>query len=108
MKKMLCIPAAVCAAAVLAGCYAEIEAEPPSARDGLLPIAGAYNVRDIGIYSRATDGKKIKSGKIIRSGDLNLLTERDKDYLFGTLGVKTVVDFRGKKAGTDGENAVLA
>jgi protein-tyrosine phosphatase len=96
MKKTLCITALVCAAAFLWGCYTGIEADPPDARGGLLPIAGAYNVRDIGIYT-TTDGKKIKSGKLIRSGDLNLLTERDKEYLFGTVGVKTVVDFRSKQ-----------
>jgi protein-tyrosine phosphatase len=97
MKKTLCIAAVLCAAVFLWGCYTEIEPEPPNTRDGLLPIAGAYNVRDIGGYAGA-DGKKIKYGKLIRSGDLNLLTARDIDYLFGKkLGIKTVVDFRSKQ-----------
>jgi protein-tyrosine phosphatase len=107
MKKFMYIMAILYAASIFSGCYTEIEADPPSVRSGLLPIAGAYNVRDLGIHTGA-GGKKIKSGKLIRSGDLNLLTERDKTYLFGTLGIKTVVDFRGKLAGIDGDKAVIS
>ncbi|MDR0551263.1 MAG: tyrosine-protein phosphatase [Spirochaetaceae bacterium] len=100
MKKAIFITALVNAAVIISGCYSEIEADPPEARGGLLPVAGAYNVRDIGIYTTA-DGEKIKSGKLVRSGDLNLLTERDKKYLFETLGIKTVVDFRSKELTVD-------
>jgi protein-tyrosine phosphatase len=82
-----------CAALALCACYTEIKPEEPSARGGLLPIAGAYNVRDIGGY-RAADGKTVKWGKLVRSGDLNMLTSRDQDYLFNKMGIKTVVDFR--------------
>jgi protein-tyrosine phosphatase len=82
-----------CAALTLCACYTEITPEEPSARGGLLPIAGAYNVRDIGGY-RAAGGKTVKWGVLIRSGDLNMLTGRDQDYLFNKMGIKTVVDFR--------------
>jgi hypothetical protein len=95
MKKTWYVTAAVSLLAVFGGCYNEVELEPRKAGD-VLPIAGAYNVRDVGGYVGA-GGKRVKSGKLIRSGDLNMLTQRDRDYLFGELGVKTVVDFRSKK-----------
>ena len=95
MKSVLYVTAAAGLLAVFGGCYNGIELEPRQAGD-TLPIAGAYNVRDLGGYA-AAGGKRIKSGKLIRSGDLNMLTQRDQDYLFGELGVKTVVDFRSNK-----------
>jgi protein tyrosine/serine phosphatase len=90
----------------LTGCYQEVKLDDRKPGD-LLPIAGAYNLRDLGGYT-TTDGKTVKSGKLIRSGDLNMLTSRDQNYLFSTLGVKYVVDFRGWKARTDGANATLS
>ena len=58
----------------------------------LLPMEGAYNVRDAGGYKTA-DGKTVKWGKVFRSGDLNQLTNTDKAYL-ENIGIKTIVDFR--------------
>jgi protein-tyrosine phosphatase len=58
----------------------------------LLPIEGAYNVRDLGGYKTA-DGKHVKWNKVIRSGDLNHLTNKDLDY-FAILGIVSYVDFR--------------
>jgi protein-tyrosine phosphatase len=89
-----------CIAVIFSACYAEIEPQPPSERGGLLPIAGAFNLRDIGGY-KTTDGKTVKNGKLIRSGDLNLLTVRDQDYLFKDMGIKTVVDFRSENRVVD-------
>ena len=58
----------------------------------LLPVEGAYNVRDLGGYP-AANNKTVKWGKVIRSGDLNLLTENDLVYL-AAIPLKTFVDFR--------------
>lgn len=57
-----------------------------------LPIEGAYNVRDLGGYP-AADNKKVKWRKVIRSGDLHLLTDSDLDY-FNAIPLKTYIDFR--------------
>lgn len=57
-----------------------------------LPIEGAYNVRDLGGYP-AADNKTVKWRKVIRSGDLNLLTEEDLAY-FESIPLRTYVDFR--------------
>jgi protein-tyrosine phosphatase len=62
------------------------------ASERLLPMEGAYNVRDTGGY-KTVDGKTVKWGKVFRSGDLNQLTSNDIDYL-ENIGIKTVVDFR--------------
>jgi len=58
----------------------------------LLPLEGAYNVRDLGGYP-AAENKTVKWGKLIRSGDLNLLTENDLAYL-SAIPLKTFIDFR--------------
>jgi protein-tyrosine phosphatase len=62
------------------------------ASERLLPMQGAYNVRDVGGY-KTDDGKMVKWGSVFRSGDLNQLTNADKIYL-ENIGIKTIVDFR--------------
>jgi protein-tyrosine phosphatase len=63
-----------------------------TASERLLPMQGAYNVRDTGGY-KTIDGKTVKWGKVFRSGDLNTLTTADITYL-ENIGIKTIVDFR--------------
>ncbi|MDR2790056.1 MAG: tyrosine-protein phosphatase [Campylobacteraceae bacterium] len=63
-----------------------------TASERLLPMQGAYNVRDTGSY-KTVNGKTVKWGKAFRSGDLNTLTSDDISYL-ENIGIKTVVDFR--------------
>ncbi len=58
----------------------------------LLPVTGAYNVRDMGGYP-AANGRTVKWGRVYRSGDLHKLTAADLE-LFNRLGIKTFVDFR--------------
>lgn len=58
----------------------------------LLPIEGAYNVRDLGGYP-TKDGKQVKWRKLLRSGDLNELTLQDLNYL-KDIPVITDIDFR--------------
>lgn len=61
----------------------------------LLPIEKAYNVRDLGGYA-TQEGKHVKWRKVIRSGDLNELSENDLKY-FESFGLKTYIDFRSKR-----------
>ncbi len=58
----------------------------------LLPVDGAYNLRDMGGY-KTVDGKYVKWRTVFRSGDLNTLSSRDLDYLTG-LNIKSFIDFR--------------
>lgn len=58
----------------------------------LLPIEGAYNVRDLGGYA-TTDNKTVKKEIVFRSGDLNLLTDDDLNYL-SNIPLITTIDFR--------------
>lgn len=60
--------------------------------DRLLPIEGAYNVRDLGGYKTA-DGKRVKWQKVFRSGDLNHLTDTDLVCL-NEIPIISFVDFR--------------
>ncbi|MEN7343190.1 MAG: tyrosine-protein phosphatase [Pseudomonadota bacterium] len=58
----------------------------------VLPLEGGRNFRDLGGYETA-DGKRIKWGKVFRSGVMSGLTDGDYDYL-SSLGIKTVCDLR--------------
>jgi len=58
----------------------------------ILPLEGAYNVRDMGGYT-AAGNKTVKWRKVFRSGDLNHLTKADLAY-FAQIPVKTYIDFR--------------
>ncbi len=55
-------------------------------------LKGAPNARDLGGIETA-DGRRIKSGRLIRSGMLGKLEPEDIEYLKG-INLKTVVDFR--------------
>ncbi|WP_369640642.1 tyrosine-protein phosphatase, partial [Nocardia sp. JMUB6875] len=57
-----------------------------------ITLQGAVNVRDVGGYITYT-GDSTKSGKVIRADALGKLTDADVQKL-GTLGIKSVVDFR--------------
>jgi protein-tyrosine phosphatase len=84
---------------VFAGCQSAPGPEIAGPAPGtLLPVEGAYNVRDLGGY-RTGDGKTVLWKKIIRSGDLDKLSPGGVAYLEG-IGIKTIVDFRdaGEKA----------
>lgn len=62
------------------------------ASERLLPMEGAYNVRDMGGY-KTSEGRLVKWGMVFRSGDLNKLTDNDLSYL-ANVGIKSIVDFR--------------
>lgn len=59
-----------------------------------LPITSAYNFRDLGGYIGA-NGRTLKKGLIIRSGDFSNLSPQDADYL-ENMPIRTVVDLRAK------------
>ena len=91
-------PFAVAMALVaLAGCYSRILPEPPRARQGVLAVAGAPNARDLGGLP-GHDGRAVRWGLLVRSGELDMLTPAARDFLFGLggdrMGIGTVVDFR--------------
>ncbi|MDR2161115.1 MAG: tyrosine-protein phosphatase [Desulfovibrio sp.] len=58
-----------------------------------LPMAGGFNIRDLGGYAGA-DGRRVIWGRVLRADDLKNLTPEDLDYLSG-LPLRTVLDFRG-------------
>lgn len=58
----------------------------------LLPLQGAYNVRDLGGYP-TKNGKRTKWRKLFRAGDLNNLTRSDLQYL-QNIPLITDIDFR--------------
>lgn len=58
----------------------------------VLPLEGGRNFRDLGGYPTA-DGRRVRWGKVYRSGTMSGLTLADYDYL-GDLGIKVVCDFR--------------
>lgn len=66
---------------------------PPGLQDRLLPLEGVMNFRDMGGYV-TRDGRRVRRGILFRSGELAGMTERDKE-LFRSLGIKTIVDYRG-------------
>ena len=56
------------------------------------PMAGGYNIRDLGGYTGANN-RSVKWGKFFRADDMAHLTQDDIDYL-GSIPITTVFDFR--------------
>lgn len=56
-------------------------------------LQGAENTRDLGGF-RTTDGKVIKKGRLIRSGELGKLTYSDVQLLKNEYGLRKIVDLR--------------
>lgn len=63
--------------------------QPPRTEPAL---TGVRNFRDVGGLP-TTDGRRVKSGLVFRSGHLAHATESDAEFL-GSLGLHTVFDFR--------------
>ncbi|MFQ3225866.1 MAG: protein-tyrosine phosphatase [Lentimonas sp.] len=57
-----------------------------------IPLESQPNFRDLGCYA-AADGKRTRSGMLYRSGNLDQLTDADRDTI-RALGIRTVADFR--------------
>lgn len=58
-----------------------------------IPLEGVHNTRDLGGYL-TEDGRRIRPRRLIRSGALYGLTEKDKRILTEEYDLRTVVDFR--------------
>ncbi|MCI4238482.1 tyrosine-protein phosphatase [Dickeya dianthicola] len=58
----------------------------------VLPLDGGVNFRDLGGI-RVADGRRVRHGKLLRSGALDQLSERDIDQL-ASMPVAHVVDYR--------------
>jgi protein-tyrosine phosphatase len=66
--------------------------EPVMAATRVLPLEGGRNFRDLGGYVTA-EGRRVKWGRVFRSGVMHDLTPADYDYLSG-LGIDVICDFR--------------
>ncbi len=65
---------------------------PMMIAERILPLEGGRNFRDLGGYA-TTDGRRVRWGRLYRSGSMASLTDADYQYL-GRLGIRTVCDFR--------------
>ncbi|WP_062051303.1 tyrosine-protein phosphatase [Bacillus sp. JCM 19034] len=60
----------------------------------IIEFEGTFNFRDLGGYE-TTDGKRVKWGKLFRSGKLDELSQKDQLKL-NQLGVSSICDLRDK------------
>lgn len=58
-----------------------------------IPLEGLHNTRDLGGLL-TEDGKSIKHHRLIRSGNLHIMTKEDKKILVNEYELTTVIDFR--------------
>ncbi len=72
--------------------YKESHDQQPIATPGFLSLQGGINFRDLG-GQLAADGRRVRSGKLLRSGALNRLTAEDLNHL-DTLPLSRVLDYR--------------
>src|SRR5277367_5117220 len=61
----------------------------------MIPLQGGRNFRDLGGYT-TVDGRRIRWGRVFRSGAISYLTDRDHEYL-KPLGIRTVCDLRSPR-----------
>lgn len=59
-----------------------------------LELEGAANIRDLGGLE-TTDGRIVRTGRLLRSDSLHRLTDADLETL-GTFGITTVIDLRAE------------
>lgn len=72
---------------------AEITSTDEPAGPAWLDLAGAANVRDVGGLP-TVDGRRTRSGVLVRADNLQGLTEADVALLLDRVGVRTVLDLR--------------
>ena len=71
-----------------------------------IELEGVVNVRDVGGLP-AADGRRIRPGVLIRSANLNSITEADVARLVDELGVRRVLDLRTDVELRDSEPGLL-
>jgi protein-tyrosine phosphatase len=69
-----------------------VAGEPLTAAQRDISLQGGTNFRDMGGY-RAADGRRVRWGRLFRSGHSAALTDQDREHLEG-LGIRTCCDFR--------------
>jgi protein-tyrosine phosphatase len=82
----------------------DVLAEATPAR--VIPLKGGVNFRDLGGY-RTGAGRRVRTGRLYRSGTLSALTLEDRAFLEG-LGLKTVCDLRTNSERTSEPNRWVA
>lgn len=95
-----CAPMATTQTATVATPVATVAAAAPSTAtpDRVIPLERGQNFRELGGY-RTSDGRRVRSGLIYRSGSMHWLTPADFGAL-QQLGIRTVVDFRDTRERT--------
>jgi protein-tyrosine phosphatase len=79
---------------------------PVRAATRVLPLEGGRNFRDLGGYE-TEDGRRVRWGRIFRSGAMARLTPSDYSYI-STLGIRVVCDFRSRAERADEPTRWLA
>lgn len=69
-----------------------IQEETMKNTDRLVPLEGAFNVRDLGGY-KTRQGTTVKWGMVYRAGDLHELTQNDI-RIMEERNLRTIIDFR--------------
>ena len=73
-----------------------------------IELEGAVNVRDLGGLP-TVDGRTVRPGRLIRSDNLQSLTDRDVRLLVDELGVRSIADLRtGVEVSAEGPNPMHA
>lgn len=63
-----------------------------------ISLGSVFNLRDLGGIV-TEDGKRIKNGLVYRGANADDVTDEDRQYLVGELGIKTELDLRNKGEG---------
>jgi protein-tyrosine phosphatase len=61
----------------------------------LIPLQGGRNFRDLGGYV-TSDGRRVRWGRLFRSGVMSYLTAQDHEYL-EPIGIRVLCDFRTRR-----------
>jgi protein-tyrosine phosphatase len=68
--------------------------------DRLIPLEGAFNLRDLGGYETA-DGRTVQWRRLFRADGMHRLSEADREVLL-RFGLRTVIDLRTEREVADG------
>jgi protein-tyrosine phosphatase len=68
--------------------------------DRLIPLEGAFNLRDLGGYGTA-DGRSVQWRRLFRADGMHRLSDADREVLRG-FGLRTVIDLRTANEVADG------
>lgn len=72
---------------------AEAKAQANAYHKHSLGLTGVENARDLGGY-KTKDGRTVKFGKLLRTGELGNMTAADREKLLKKYKIKKIIDFR--------------